>query len=329
VADDAATRAVASGRQRTIFVVGAGRSGTSAITRGIQALGVHLGDRLKAATGKNPTGFFEDRDLLDIAKRVRGRLGLRSESASLLDAGAWQAAKLDALQAETVETIQRRFGGVAIWGFKYAQTLRMLPFWEGVFQAAQLDPSFVVAARNPLSVAQSRAKLDPLRGRQEKSDLEWLVNVVPYFRDLARHPFVVVDYDLLMADPVGQLERIAELLELPLDDAIRANIRAYAESFLSEGRRHTRFGLEDLDEDAQINPLTRDAYRWLYRLASDEVEPDSAALWEDWSRIEAALAAMAPVLRYVDRLEQELRSRRGPLEALRSALVNMPRPWAR
>jgi hypothetical protein len=247
----------------------------------------------------------------------------------LLDAGAWQAAKLDALQAETVETIQRRFGGVAIWGFKYAQTLRMLPFWEGVFQAAQLDPSFVVAARNPLSVAQSRAKLDPLRGRQEKSDLEWLVNVVPYFRDLARHPFVVVDYDLLMADPVGQLERIAELLELPLDDAIRANIRAYAESFLSEGRRHTRFGLEDLDEDAQINPLTRDAYRWLYRLASDEVEPDSAALWEDWSRIEAALAAMAPVLRYVDRLEQELRSRRGPLEALRSALVNMPRPWAR
>jgi hypothetical protein len=314
VADDAATPAVAPERQRAIFVVGAGRSGTSAITRGIQALGVHLGDRLKAATGKNPTGFFEDRDLLDIAKRVRGRLGLRSESASLLDAGAWQAAKLDALQAETVETIQRRFGGVAIWGFKYAQTLRMLPFWD---------------ARNPLSVAQSRAKLDPLRGRQEKSDLEWLVNVVPYFRDLARHPFVVVDYDLLMADPVGQLERIAELLELPLDDAIRANIRAYAESFLSEGRRHTRFGLEDLDEDAQINPLTRDAYRWLYRLASDEVEPDSAALWEDWSRIEAALAAMAPVLRYVDRLEQELRSRRGPLEALRSALVNMPRPWAR
>lgn len=329
MADDAATPAVASGRQRAIFVVGAGRSGTSAMTRGIQALGVHLGDRLKAATGKNPTGFFEDRDLLDIAKRVRGHLGLRAESASLLDAGAWQAADLGALQTEAVETIGRRFGGVAIWGFKYAQTLRMLPFWEGVFQAAQLDPSFVVAARNPLSVAQSRAKLDPLRGRQEKSDLEWLVNVVPYFREMARHPFVVVDYDLLMADPVGQLERIAERLALPLDDAVRADIRAYAESFLSDDRRHTRYGLEDLDEHAQINPLTRDAYRWLYRLASDEVGPDSAALWEDWSRIEAALAAMAPVLRHVDRLEQELRARRGPLDALRSALVNMPRPWAR
>ena len=299
------------------------------MTRGIQALGVHLGDRLKAATGKNPTGFFEDRDLLDIAKRVRGHLGLRAESASLLDAGAWQAADLGALEREAVETIGRRFGGVAIWGFKYAQTLRMLPFWEGVFQAAQLDPSFVVAARNPLSVAQSRAKLDPLRGRQEKSDLEWLVNVVPYFREMARHPFVVVDYDLLMADPVAQLERIAERLALPLDDAVRADIRAYAESFLSDDRRHTRYGLEDLDEHAQINPLTRDAYRWLYRLASDEVGPDSAALWEDWSRIEAALAAMAPVLRHVDRLEQELRARRGPLDALRSALVNMPRPWAR
>ena len=62
----------------------------------------------------------------------------------------------------------------------------------------------MVAIRNPLSVARSRAKLDALRGRQEKSDLEWLVNVVPYFRTMTQHRFVVVDYELLLADPQAQ-----------------------------------------------------------------------------------------------------------------------------
>jgi hypothetical protein len=40
-----------------VVVLGAGRSGTSAATRGLQALGVDLGDRLRPGGGKNPTGF--------------------------------------------------------------------------------------------------------------------------------------------------------------------------------------------------------------------------------------------------------------------------------
>ncbi len=319
-----------SERARAIFVVGAGRSGTSAITRGIQSLGVELGDRLKASTGKNPTGFFEDQELLDVAKRVRSRLGLRTDSVALLEAAAWQKVDLSALECEVVDIVDRRFGGVPVWGFKYAQTLRMLPFWQAVFERADLDVRYVVAVRNPLSVARSRAKLDPRRGHQEKSDLEWLVNVVPYFRQMAESRFVVVDYDLLMADPLRQLERVAIRLELPLDDAIRADMRAYADTFLADDRRHTHFGDEDLEKDARLNPLTRDAYRWLRKLAQDEIEPNARELWADWERIETALAAMAPALRHLDRLEEEYRNARwSPMRALRSAWVNIPRPWAR
>ncbi len=323
-------KAGSDAQQRAVFVVGAGRSGTSAITRGIQALGVELGDQLKAATGKNPTGFFEDQELLDLAKRVRTQLGLRTDSVTLLEARSWQAVDLDPLERECAELIERRFGGVPVWGFKYAQTLRMLPFWQGVFRRARLDVRYVVAVRNPLSVARSRAKLEPRRGHQEKSDLEWLVNVVPYFRAMADRPFVVVDYDLLMASPVSQLERIATRLELPLDDAIRADVRAYAEGFLSSDRRHTHFDHEDLAKDPSLNPLTRDAYGWLRRLASDEIAPDSPELWSDWERIETLLAAMAPALRHLDRLENEHHQARwSPLGALRSLWVNMPRPWRR
>ena len=114
-----------------------------------------------------------------------------------------------------MQTIEKRFARYPLWGFKYAQTLRMLPFWEQVAERAGIQLSFVVAARSPLSVARSRSKLDPLRGLQEKTDLEWLVNVVPYFRCLAAYPFAVVEYDLLMEDPRSQLMRVAERLGVP------------------------------------------------------------------------------------------------------------------
>lgn len=301
-------------RSRALFVVGAGRSGTSVITRGLLALGVELGDKLKRPTDKNPTGFFEDEDLLRIAKRVRGVLGLRSESVALIDPAQWHSAALEPLRAEAAETIQRRFGAYPLWGFKYAQTLRMLPFWEDVFARAGLEVAWVVAARNPLSVARSRAKLDALRGRQEKSDLEWLVNVVPYFRRLAERPFVVVDYDLLMADPAGQLGRIARKLGIALDSEARKRVQEYVDSFLSDGMRHTRFGVRELEGDAGVLRLTRDAYLWLRRLAADEIAPDDRAFWDDWTRIERGVAELAPALRHVDYLEALVRSHRaGPL----------------
>jgi hypothetical protein len=70
-----------------VVVVGVGRSGTSAITRGVQALGVELGDRLRPAGGKNPTGFFEDQHLLAINQRLKRLLRIRGDSVRLIESG--------------------------------------------------------------------------------------------------------------------------------------------------------------------------------------------------------------------------------------------------
>lgn len=150
-----------------------------------------------------------------------------------------------------------------------------------VFHSLDLDVRYVMAVRNPISVARSRAKLDPYRGTQEQSDLEWLVNVVPYFREVKERPFVVVDYDLVMAAHGVQLERIAIALDLPITAATKAAIQACADQFLKPDLRHSHFTNEDLDKNPRVNRLTRDAYRWLYRLATDEVDPHSPELWQD------------------------------------------------
>jgi len=301
-----------------VVVLGAGRSGTSAITRALPAIGVPLGDNLRRGRGKNPTGFFEDRDLLALNKRLKRTLGIRGDSVRLIEDSEWEAAPVRRLRDQAVATISRRFGGQRYWGYKYGRTLRMLPFWTAVYDELGLDVRYVVALRNPMSVARSREALDSRRGTQEKSDLEWLVNVVPYLRTIREHPFVVVDYDLLMADPAAQLERIATRLGIPLDD--RGGIDAYCGSFLRPGMRHSRFTIEDLERDERIHPLVRRAYTWLYRLAADECASDQPEPWEDWRHIEQEVAALAPVLRHVDAVQSDLlraqRSPFGPLQAL-------------
>jgi hypothetical protein len=318
-------------QQRFIVVLGAGRSGTSTITRGLRALGVELGDQLRPGGGKNPVGFFEDEGLLKLNKRLRTTLGLRADSVSLIQPHQWQMPAVQMLAQEAQETIRRRFGRYSLSGYKIALTLRMLPFWRTVFQALDLDVRYVMAVRNPISVARSRAQLNPRRGVQEKSDLEWLVNVVPYFRAVRERPFVVVDYDLVMADAATQLERIATTLDLPLTAATAAGIQEYAKQFLHSNLRHYHFTKEDLINNPQVNSLTREAYLWLHRLATDSVEPYSPQVWHEWEQIENALSAQAPLLRYVDQLEAELRRARrsiiGPLQLIPQAWLNMRKNW--
>ncbi len=308
-------------RSTVVVVVGAGRSGTSVLTRGIQALGVDLGDRLRPPGGKNPTGFFEDQDLLALNQRLKRALGIRGHSVRLLDAGAWETPAVQALRRDAVETIRRRFGRSLLWGFKYGRTLRMLPFWEAVFQELELDVRYAVALRNPLSVARSRAVLHPERGRQAWSDLEWLVNVVPYFHELRARPFVVVDFDALLGAPAAGLERAAGALGLPLDDRQRHGVEDYARSFLRQGMRHSQFRPEDLALDPHSHPLLRRAYSWLHRLAHDEVSAGDEMLWRDWARIQDRLNELAPLLREMDWLRGQLDAARWnpftPVHALR------------
>jgi hypothetical protein len=317
---------------RAVVVLGVGRSGTSAVTRGLSALGVDLGSHLRrAASLKNPTGFFEDIDLLRINKRLKRILNVRGDSVRLLEPDWWRQPAAQELQREAVTTIMRRFGACPLWGFKYARALRFMPFWQHVFAEADIDVRYLMVIRNPLSVAKSRARLDPWRGTQEKSDLEWLVNVVPYFSEVRDHPLVVVDFDRFMADPAGQLARIASRLGLPITLDRQSAIKTYVDRFLDPTLRHSQHALVDLDRDPRVNNLTRAAYRWLYRLAIDEADTSSPETWQEWERIEQALAELAPVLQQIDHVEARLRLARcnplGPLQAIPWLWQELRRRW--
>ncbi|MEM9440947.1 MAG: hypothetical protein AAGA73_10920 [Pseudomonadota bacterium] len=295
-----------------VIVVGAGRSGTSVLTAGVGALGVDLGDQLKAGgVQKNPKGFFEDTELLDVNHRVHKAFGLRASGANVrpVDERAWHTVDLKPLEEEATSIIKQRFTSDRPFGLKSGGLLRLMPFWDHVFERAGVAPRYVMALRNPLGVADSRANLDVYRGYQEKSDLEWLVQVLPYIDHLKGHPFVAVDYDLLMQDPKKQLHRIANGLSLPIDGDVEKSIKVYSEEFATKDLYHHRHDPATLEQREELNPLTVDTYLWLLKLAKDEISADNPSFWSALADLQERFKTMAPVLRYVDFLEDELKRR--------------------
>ena len=119
ISPGAAVPAAQPTRSHAVVVLGVGRSGTSAITRGVQALGVELGDRLRRHQR-------EESDRL-----LRGRPpAARSTSASSASCGIaatacassspteWQAPAVRALQQEAIETVRQRFGQLSAVGLQ-------------------------------------------------------------------------------------------------------------------------------------------------------------------------------------------------------------------
>ena len=95
------------------------------------------------------------------------------------------------------------------------------------------------------------------------------------FKRDRQSPFIVADYDLVMAEPRQQLERIARGLKIPLNDASKAGSSSSPATFSIPNLRHSFFNVSDFELDPESAPLTREAYLWLRRLATDRTATDS------------------------------------------------------
>jgi hypothetical protein len=268
---------------RAIVALGMHRSGTSAVARGLQALGVNLGNDFLDAQPENPTGYWEDRGIVELNERVLKALHLTWDSVAPIERRRFGGWRMWQLRREARRYLSRHFTPAALWGFKDPRTIRLLPFWLAVLSECGVDDAYLLAIRNPSSVA---ASLHARQGTDvETAQRLWLVNVVPFLDEIAGKPFVVVDYDCLMLDPRGQLERIAQRLGLARQNP--SDVDRFSSDFLDAKLRHTVFSVADIDTSTEAGCLTRDAYGLLHEVAVDERAVDST-FWAAWSIVKSS-----------------------------------------
>jgi hypothetical protein len=267
---------------RLIVVLGMHRSGTSAITCGLQVMGVNLGDTLYGAMKEvNEKGFWED-------------IHLNALDVEMLDALAsdWHhLAPISRSDVETlhnkgyflraVELLRQKVSDKEIFGFKDPRVAKLLPFWKEVFSHCQFDVSYVLALRHPLSVVKSLSRRDGFDA--EKSYLLWLGHVITSLTGSAGSKRVLVDYDRLLQSPEHELDRIANCTNLRVDPA---EVRRYKTEFLDRKLRHTVYEPSSLFLDNACPPMAREIYTALLDVASDNTQLDDSGLQkkiEQWS----------------------------------------------
>lgn len=288
-------------QKHIVIVLGMHRSGTSAITRGLQVLGVELGNHLMpAAEGNNAKGFWEDMDAHALNEDIFKALGRSWHSWTPITSRDLQLPGIERLKLRAVELLREKLHNTDCFGLKDPRISLTLPFWESVFSHLEVRTSYIVACRHPMSVAQSLAKRDGLA--TEKAYHLWLIHTLGSLSGNQADARVAVDYDLLMNQPTIQLQRIADALGLGFDEESQAYAE-YSEDFLEEDLRHNRYAPSDLKLDNAIADHAVDLYNRLHSVASDQTSFDAQPLTSLLERIRENLRQNLPTLRHVDRCE--------------------------
>ncbi|MFZ2266577.1 MAG: hypothetical protein WAV95_03275 [Azonexus sp.] len=298
-------RLVRFGKDKTLVVVlGMHRSGTSAITRGLQSIGVELGDSLMPAiAGINDKGFFEDLDVSQFNIDLMARLGVDWDTLIFPPNALEDPWPLRDMHQRALELLSCKLQRYDVFGFKDPRVSRLLPFWQRVFVELGISVCYVLAYRHPKSVAHSLLLRD--RMDQGKAYYLWLIHQLQSLNACLGQRCVVIDYDLLMDDPPLQLGRLTK--GLGFSQADPDALEAYTE-FLSPSLRHSCYPRNLIASEKGIPPEVVALNGILKRLSQDESSPDDELVTGEVMVLNQRLSDLMPALQLASRIEVTAKS---------------------
>lgn len=287
---------------KLIVVLGMHRSGTSVITRGLQVLGVDLGDRLMPPAHDNEKGFWEDLDINALNIALLEAIGHDWHTLTPVLAEELTTPVVEDFKLRALDMLRGKLSAGKPFGLKDPRIPRLLPFWQDVFAHLQVQVSYVIACRNPMSVARSLAKRDNFD--LEKGYYLWLEHMLFSLTRTVDQTRIVVDYDSVMEDPANQLRRIAQSLGLTFNPESQ-QFDEYRNHFLADSLRHTRYQADDLCLDKAVPPSVSALYKVLVGLAADAVRFDGPEVVSLVGRVATQFHENYAAMRYLRSCEEK------------------------
>ena len=246
-----------AGSKTAIVVLGAYRSGTSALARVLNLCGAFLPQRIVAARlGINPKGFWETEAINDLNARLMQYLGADWDRVDFtLPPGG---PLVEEFRLNAKEVLDSEYANAPVILIKDPRICVLAPLWHRTLRENGYRPVYVVCVRNPLEVARSLGNDMPTaRGLALWSSYMRPVEAFVDARDVAA---VHVHYEDLLDDWRGAVDRIARGLHVTLDGAAHAG---ETDDFLEGALRNQRASEAELD--AQLAGSQGADVRALYR----------------------------------------------------------------
>lgn len=312
-------------RPRCVLVLGMHRSGTSALTRCLNLLGVDLGSHLLSPEKANAKGFWEHADAVRINDALLQSFDMDWHSLDPLPAD-WLDSEGAANARDEIRALFRRdFQGVPLWGLKDPRMCRTAPLWIQTLQELNVDIACVFVVRSPLEVAASLQRAHGLS--ISSSVLSWLQHLAESeiaTRDVVR---TMVDYDRLLEAPFELLDNISRALELAWPISMETR-KGAIQSFLDADLRTHR----KRATDREVPPIVHRALEACARI----IAGDDRSGWSDLSRVadeavdmllvlasqqeSGVEAAAADAPKGIRTLEKQIQKRDAEIKQLKSTL---------
>lgn len=199
--------------QDVIFILGMGRSGTSALARILSLCGCVLPTSLKEANEGNPRGFWEPVDALKLNDEFLFR-----HQASYFDPTLRLQGELDFAPDEVegfigqIGSFLRQCPQGAPLVVKDPRITGLLDFWVQAARRAGFSVKVIVAIRHPSEVAASLGAL--IEAPVELWQAVWLKYNLLAELQSRQFPRVFVEYSSLLGDWRTQVARVARSLGL-------------------------------------------------------------------------------------------------------------------
>ena len=226
------------------------RSGSSAITKGLDVMGIELGTQLMPANVHNELGYFEDIEINQLNIELLKTKNHDWNSLTPIKSDEFQGEQFTPIRNKAIAALRNKLENVDVFGIKDPRLCRTLPFWMDIFSELNVTVSYVIILRNLEDIAASLFKRDAFP--RVKSQYLWLQHMLPVFLETAGLDRTILDYDDLISDPEIVITWLAN--QLGLDKEIDQNKLVYfSKEFIDPKLRHHQLSRS---QETEFTPKT-------------------------------------------------------------------------
>lgn len=231
-------------RKLAVLILGMHRSGTSAVTRMTNLLGLDVTTDLMPPTPANPTGYWESVELRELHDEILSALGSSWDDILPINADIFQTPEIDRYKFLLTDYIVRTFSGSQRFVIKDPRMCNLMPLWLGALEGLNVELRVIMPYRHPLEVAKS------LQNREgftlEKSFLLWLRHILNAERHTRGIKRCFVSYSQALTNPEKVIQTITGQCEIDAPNIQESEKQV--KGFLDGQHYHQRITDTDLSE---------------------------------------------------------------------------------